>query len=187
MDDIIVKQVHKNTNDITQLKSNVKWIYQYGGVGGSGGGTGPTTEWSIYATIDNKIIKNNTQLLLDDIDDNGNTIMHNLVISINKPNGLTYTVTSIGYYNGAKPVGPQIINKKLTPGNYEYRYNDINSHGNGPLTINVKCDDENETKELTCPIICNPFSATSSFQDGSFKPVSNKDAIYVLHILVLVD
>ena len=40
--------------DIDRLKSNVKWIYKYGGVGsGSGGGSGSSQPFSIYATLNN--------------------------------------------------------------------------------------------------------------------------------------
>lgn len=37
--------------EIDQLKSNVKFIYKYGGIGsGPGGGSGPTTTWKVVVT-----------------------------------------------------------------------------------------------------------------------------------------
>lgn len=185
-EETLVSQVNKNTTDITKLKSNVKWIYQYGGVGGSGGGpNNPSTTWSIYATLDNQIIKNDGQLILKNEDENGNKVQHNLVISIAKPNGLTYTIKSISYYNGSE-LKTQKINKKLTSGNYEYVYNNININGNGvgsnSLTISIDCDDDPDPKDLKCSTICNPFNASATFQEfknGVYKNISNKDSIYV--------
>lgn len=185
-EETLVSQVNKNTTDITKLKSNVKWIYQYGGVGGSGGDSNnPSTTWSIYATLDNQIIKNDDQLILKNEDENGNKIQHNLVISIAKPNGLTYTLKTISYYNGSQLYTAK-INKKLTPGNYEYVYNNININGNGvgnnSLIISIDCDDDPDPKDLKCSTICNPFNASSTFQEfknGVYKNISNKDSIYV--------
>lgn len=182
-DGTLVTQVNKNTDDITQLKSNVKWIYQYGGVGGSGNGFGGTTQkWSIYATLDNKVIKNNGQIILD------NNIKHNLSISIAKPNGLTYTLKSISYYNGNQLI-TQKINKKLTSGNYEYTYNNININGNGigqnNLLIIIDCDDNPDPQSLSCSTICNPFNITTTFQEyknNTYKNIGNKDSIYVSSI-----
>ena len=38
--------------DINSLKSNVKWLYKYGGTGsGGGGGTGSSKDWGIFATL----------------------------------------------------------------------------------------------------------------------------------------
>jgi len=39
-------------NDIDSLKSNVKWLYKYGGVGGSGGSGSPTSDkWSATVSL----------------------------------------------------------------------------------------------------------------------------------------
>jgi hypothetical protein len=60
-DDIIMSDGSKSLSDvlsshekkISDLMSNLKWIYKYGGVGGSGGGggTGPTQSFSIFASL----------------------------------------------------------------------------------------------------------------------------------------
>ena len=48
--------------DTEKLKSNVKWIYKYGGVGGVGGGSGSgsssTGGYSIFASLDGKAMNN---------------------------------------------------------------------------------------------------------------------------------
>lgn len=179
-DEELVRQVSKNATDITKLKGNVKWLYQYGGVGGNGGGSGTTTSWSIYATLDGQVIKDNSTIILD------NTVNHKLVISISKPNGLTYTIKSIRYFNGSTVI-TQSNFPKFGSGNYEYVYNNININGNAAdnstkLQIIIDCDEDPGQLSLSCYTICNPLTATSSFQiykDGTYKPVGNKDAIYV--------
>ena len=74
-------------NDIDSLKTNVKWIYKYGGVGsGSGGGGGSNKTFSIFASLDGVQIKNSNIVL------NGvNT--YPLLIIINNPNGGKFNVT----------------------------------------------------------------------------------------------
>ena len=39
-----------HSNDLEKLKSNVKWLYKYGGVGSGGGGGQVTQKW--YSIID---------------------------------------------------------------------------------------------------------------------------------------
>ena len=171
-------QVNKNTNDIKELKSNVKWIYQYGGVGGSGNGagSGQSSTWSIYATIDGQLIQDNKQIILN------NNSKHTLVISISKPSGLSYT---IDYIKRNGNINPDKINKKLSIGNYEYVYNNINIIGNNEFSIKVTCDEDNEPKEINCMLITNPISVSAVFQeykDGTYKNISNKDSIFVSQI-----
>ena len=75
----------KQQQDLDELKGNVKWIYQNGGVGGSGnsGGGRSNEEWSIYATLDNTQIKSNNIIL------NGQGV-YNLIVKINKPGGRNF-------------------------------------------------------------------------------------------------
>ena len=44
-------------NDSDSLKSNVKWLYKYGGVGGNGGGNGGgstiTDKWTVVCSLGN--------------------------------------------------------------------------------------------------------------------------------------
>ena len=69
--------LQRQQTDIEQLKSNVKWIYKYGGVGSGSGGGGGTGKWSIVATLDGKAIQNGNTLSLD-----ANTTSYTLDIRI---------------------------------------------------------------------------------------------------------
>ena len=60
LDEILEKQ----DSEIKELKSNVKWVYKYGGVGsGKGGGPGISTAWSIYARLGGELINGETIVL----------------------------------------------------------------------------------------------------------------------------
>ena len=63
---------------IDQLKSNVKWIYKYGGVGKGGGGGSSSTAFSVYATLNGVQLKDQSIVL------NGAGSYH-LYIKINNP------------------------------------------------------------------------------------------------------
>ena len=52
--------------DINSLKSNVKWLYKYGGVGsGKGGGGSSSTSWSLYVSMGGKIVESDNTISLD--------------------------------------------------------------------------------------------------------------------------
>lgn len=76
------------TNDVNSLKTNVKWIYKYGGVGsGSGpGGGGGDKPFSVFASLNGIQIKGNN-IVLNGID------TYPLLIIINNPNGGKFNVT----------------------------------------------------------------------------------------------
>jgi hypothetical protein len=76
------------TNDVNSLKTNVKWIYKYGGVGsGSGnGGGGNDKPFSVFASL------NGIQLKGENIVLNG-IGTYQLLIIINNPNGGKFNVT----------------------------------------------------------------------------------------------
>lgn len=80
------EEITSQQRDITELRSNVKWIYKYGGVGsGNGSGGGSSTDFSVYATIDGVQLKDQSIVL-----EGAGT--YPLYIKINKPNGGTYNV-----------------------------------------------------------------------------------------------
>lgn len=71
-----------------KTESYLKWIYNYGGVGGTGGGGGASsTEYSIVATL-NSIRINNQAISLS-----GGPGDYTLNIKISRPNGASYRVT----------------------------------------------------------------------------------------------
>ena len=76
------------TNDVNSLKSNVKWIYKYGGVGsGSGGGGGDSNKpFSVFASLNGIQLKGDN-IVLNGID------TYPLLIIINNPNGGKFNVT----------------------------------------------------------------------------------------------
>lgn len=83
--------LHKQQSDINDLKSNVKWIYKYGGVGSGSGGGGTSTKWSIVATLDNKAIQNRNTISLD-----SETTSYVLDIRISGGTGSFYVEYSYG-------------------------------------------------------------------------------------------
>ena len=95
-------------NDSDSLKSNVKWLYKYGGVGGNGGGNGGgstiTDKWTVVCSLGNIQIPETTEgsdsiksILFSNA---GN---YKLYIHINNPAGDTYSVEFS--YNGGKSNG----------------------------------------------------------------------------------
>ena len=51
-------------NRIDKLESNIKWIYQNGGVGSGSGGGGSTTKWYIRATLNSIALESNQEIPL---------------------------------------------------------------------------------------------------------------------------
>ena len=93
-DDIVTRNgqnldavIEKQNQDISKLKSNVKWLYQYGGTGtgagnGSGGGSGSgSSSWSIYATLNNQSLANGKTIILD------GPGTYTLAVAISNPGG----------------------------------------------------------------------------------------------------
>lgn len=64
--DTLSEILESQQEDISKLKSNVKWLYKYGGVGsGKGGGGGSDTSWTLYASLGGKRIENENVISLD--------------------------------------------------------------------------------------------------------------------------
>lgn len=82
LDEILERQ----DSEIRELKSNVKWIYKYGGVGTGKGGGNYSTSWSIYARLGKDSIGGDTIMLPK----KGSYV---LVIRINNPLGGVFKVT----------------------------------------------------------------------------------------------
>ena len=136
---------------IDQLKSNVKWIYKYGGVGkGGGGGGSSSTAFSIYATLNGVQLKDQTIVL------NGADSYH-LYIKINNPNNgafnvkYTYTIAnSTGQATEQQATQVLSIDNNYTLDTY------ITLNNNDTLTI--VATDGNDTKYVMCNYVTNPYS-----------------------------
>lgn len=98
-------------NDSDSLKSNVKWLYKYGGVGGNGGGGGSTVtdKWTVVCNLGNIQIPETTEGITETksiLFSSAGT--YNLYIHINNPGGDTYSVEYS--YNGGKSTGKSTLN-----------------------------------------------------------------------------
>ena len=157
----IKNQIIKNTNDITTLKSNVKWIYQYGGVGGKGGGSGSggSGDWSLNVILGNELLVQDTTTQREVIINDKN--QKNLSIQINKPNGKVFYIEYIKYYNGVEVKNLCDIlstkEKTLEPGKYKFEFKNINIQSNGIFQIKVNCDEEDVFHTIDYFCITNPL------------------------------
>lgn len=156
----------KQQQDLDELKGNVKWIYQNGGVGGSGnsGGGRSNEEWSIYATLDNTQIKSNNIIL------NGQGI-YNLVVKINKPGGRNFKC-DIQYKNVNGTQNP--------PSTYLNIDNVYTSQYNLQLNINetilvTVTDDDGETKQINAMYIVNPYEFNIKYIKTSGQEYYSED------------
>ena len=147
------------TNDVNSLKTNVKWIYKYGGVGsGSGpGGGGGDKPFSVFASLNGIQIKGNN-IILNGID------TYPLLIIINNPNGgkfnVTYSYTTKTASGGeTTQTRTQILSIENA---FRFQTN-INLNTNATLTITVT--DGNDTQQVSCQYIVTPYSFDVSLVD----------------------
>lgn len=151
------------TNDVNSLKTNVKWIYKYGGVGsGSGpGGGGGDKPFSVFASLNGIQIKGNN-IVLNGID------TYPLLIIINNPNGgkfnVTYSYTTkIASGGETTQTRTQILSIENA---FRFQTN-INLNTNATLTITVT--DGNDTQQVSCQYIVTPYSFDVSLVDDKGK------------------
>lgn len=151
------------TNDVNSLKTNVKWIYKYGGVGsGSGnGGGGSNKPFSVFASLNGIQIKGENIIL------NG-TGIYPLLIIINNPNGGKFNVTYS--YTTKTANGGETTNTRTQILSIEnaFRFQtNINLNTNSTLTITVT--DGNDTQQVSCQYIVTPYSFDVSLVDDNGK------------------
>ena len=132
-------------NEIDTLKSNVKWLYKYGGVGGSGGGAGGgITNWSIYATLGGRTITNGGTLY---ISNNNDTTSYQLTVAIKNGNSnysVEYTFDDVR--TGRMSLGP------------ENGWKDTRSLNLAKNSfINITVTDGSDIKSVECDYITNPY------------------------------
>ncbi len=142
---------------IKELRSNVKWIYQYGGVGsGSGGGGGTSSSWSISARLGDQVLINNSEPI--NFPEAGT---YKLYLHINNPGGDAFTVTYSYTYNNVK----ETKNVRLTQDNNWTAEKDISISGNASITITA-LDGNGVDKSITANYITNSYSFNCFFADN---------------------
>lgn len=164
------------TNDVNSLKTNVKWIYKYGGVGsgsGSGGGGGDK-QFSVFASLNGIQIKGNN-IVLNGID------TYPLLIIINNPNGgkfnVTYSYTTKTASGGeTTQTRTQILSIENA---FRFQTN-INLNTNATLTITVT--DGNDTQQVSCQYIVTPYSFDVSLVDDKGKKYLTDSNTYEIFI-----
>lgn len=107
--------LNEQQQDINSLKSNVKWIYKYGGVGSGGTGGGNSQEesvpWKCVVSLDGVVYQKSGETAFF-----GDSGTYNLSLTFFKVQGRTFYV-KISYKSRNQT---QIINKTVTPtGNNE--------------------------------------------------------------------
>lgn len=164
------------TNDVNSLKTNVKWIYKYGGVGsGSGpGGGGGDKSFSVFASLNGIQIKGNN-IVLNGID------TYPLLIIINNPNGgkfnVTYSYTTKTASGGeTTQTRTQILSIENA---FRFQTN-INLNTNATLTITVT--DGNDTQQVSCQYIVTPYSFDVSLVDDKGKKYLTDSNTYEIFI-----
>lgn len=164
------------TNDVNSLKSNVKWIYKYGGVGsGSGGGGGDNNKsFSVFASLNGVQLKGDNIVL--------NRIgTYPLLVIINNPNGgkfnVTYSYTTKTASGGeATQTRTQILSIENA---FRFQTN-INLNTNASLTITVT--DGNDTQQVSCKYIVTPYSFDVSLVDDAGKKYLTDSNTYEIFI-----
>ena len=132
--------------DIDKLKSNVKYIYAYGGVGGSGSGGSGSTEKpvSVLITLNGSAIGGDTIIL----DGKG---VYKLYIKVSNAGGKNLYM---GYaINSA--VTDRLVNQSLNGDNKYRREIDVNLDVNGEINIRIDDDEGNTIGYYTQKYIVN--------------------------------
>lgn len=178
-DDIIMSDGSKSLSDvllshekkISDLRSNLKWIYKYGGVGGSGGGggTNPTQSFSIFASLNGIQLKDQS-IVLDGIK------LYPLSLRINNPNGAQFNVKYT--YTTRSTTGGEIKQEQTVILSIENNYmfeTQLNLNMNATLQITVS--NGNETKQVMCSYVVTPYEFVLSLVDNEGNEVPSEHFI----------
>ena len=134
LDEVLSEQ----QSDIDRLKSNVKYIYAYGGVGGSGsgGGSGSTEKpISVLITLNGVAVNNGSDAII--LDGKGK---YKLYIKVSNAGGKNLFV---GYTTNGSTVTDTLIVHPLNVDNKYKREFDIDLEKNGVLNIALSDDEGN--------------------------------------------
>lgn len=152
-------------SDLEKLKSNVKWLYKYGGIGSGGSGSGGSdSSWSLIATLDgSQIADGNTIILTPDLK------KYTLKLKVLKGNGV---------YNVTYKYGTNTYTKTLDQtNNWEY-VTTINILSNGKITIEITDNIDTIIREATYVLHAYSISNIEIYkdykilEDGSLKLIN---------------
>lgn len=153
-------------SEIDNLKSNVKWLYKYGGVGsGKGGGSSQSTNFSITATLNNVSLNDQTIIL-----PNANT--YDLYIKINKPLSRQFNVKISYTQNSSNNIVSRTDTYVFDVNNNWEQTIHINLNNNDTLTIIAT--DGDDTKTTGCKYVTNPYYFTTSIKNEKEEDLSNE-------------
>ena len=153
LDQILIKQ----KDDISELKRNVKFLYQYGGIGTHGGGSGSSGGWKIYATLgpQNQMINNNVINL-----DGANN--YRLKIQIQNVSNISAFNVQYSFKNTTYPQGTDPITELVTLSSSFTLNKEIYLDINGEVVVTVTSED-GETKQVQASYVTNPYSFVLNF------------------------
>ena len=150
--------LEQQNSEIEKLKSNVKWIYKYGGVGGNGKGGGPSSSWSIFARLGDMQVVDKETLVFPQAD------QYNLLIRINNPSGGTFMVS----YSYMGTGGNSISSKKIRLDIENSWTLEEKIYLGGNHTIRIDVEDENaEIKTIESNYITQSYTLNYRLVTGS--------------------
>lgn len=172
-DDIILsdgktlsERMSSQQSEIDMLKSNVKWIYKYGGVGSGSGGGGTIQSFSIYATLNNVQLKDQTIVLNGE----GN---YQLYIKINNPNGAQFNVQYT--YTTRSSTGNTITQSQTQILSIENNYTlSTQIHLNNNDLLTIVASDGNNTQQVSCNYVTSAYIFTPYLVDDNNNPLQNE-------------
>lgn len=142
--------IQSHEDSINKLKSNVKWLYKYGGVGsGSGSGNGSSISWGMYITIDGiRAINGETTYLSQD------TSYYTITISISGGTS-SYKLTGAYQYNEQKA---NKLNLGTLDSNNSWETSiTLNLISNGKLSLTAKDQLTGEIKDFSIDFITTSY------------------------------
>lgn len=169
--------IKQQSTDIDRLKSNVKWLYKYGGVGsGSGGGGGNGGGSGVWYAV----ININGTTFTATPSETGNTQTGNLIVNgagrypidiqIIRPRGGTFNA-KISYFSG----NTVTVNDKLNEDNAWTIKRNINITSNNQISVSIT--DGEYMAILRVDYITSPYYLTLKLcnNDGTLEYVGSVD------------
>ena len=156
--------IREQRSEIEKLKSNLKWIYKYGGVGGSGGsggGGGGASGFVLYAELGSVQLNNQSVAYNGE----GN---YELYIKITRPNGASFKVTYTYDVVNSSGVTSQASTTVTLDVSNDYSYTrTINLNCNGRITVKAVDSIYSETKSAFTDYIIESYNITSQLVDNT--------------------